>query len=109
MVHATGFWQSVVLPKLDELAPRSRWEAILSACANKDKDRAAGGEDRKLQHIPTLDAYPYGITLRVEGRKASRNFKPKSTEPGDFLRWGCSSPGGVKAQLGYPVGVNMKS
>ena len=32
--------------------------------------------------------------------KASRNFRPKSTETGDFLRWGYSSHGGCKSADG---------
>ena len=94
MEHSTGFWRSAVLPKLEERAALSTWKAILSSGLAKEKNRAAGEDEQQLQYRPNADAYPAGIPLRVQEIKASRNFRPKSIDTGEFLRWDYSSRGG---------------
>ena len=106
MTNAAGFWQSTVIPKLEEKVSRASWKTVLSSPAPKSK---AGGEshpdalvgelistlgDKKtnLTERPA-QKYPAGRPLRDEEVKAGRNRKPKSLG-GRYLRWDYSTHAG---------------
>ena len=100
MEHSAGFWQHAALPHLEERVSRSTWKAILSAGMNTGKNRASGEDERKLQYKPNAEANQAGIPTLVEAIKESRNFRPKSTDAGEFLCWDFASHGGCKSADG---------
>ena len=95
MNHATGYWQSVAIPMLEDRVSRSTWGAFVFEMW--DKSRSAGEEDSEMPTKRPGEEYPAGMPLRQDEIKAARNPRPKSGETGDYSRWDFSPHSGCKA------------
>ena len=105
MDHDTGYWKTMVLPKLEERVSRTSWKMILNKPWNGQ--RAAGETDGEWGYVNDwkkdewkTEAYPAGMPLSSIEIKSSRNFRPKSLEDGAYLCWDYSSHAGCKAPNG---------
>ena len=95
--HATEFRQYAAIQKLAGAGPKSTWETLFPTNKGNDKNREDGGGPTHLPSKPANEAYPAGIPLKPAEIRTPRNLRPKSSEYGQFLRWGYSSHVGCKA------------
>ena len=98
--RSTGFWQSAVLPKLEERVSRSTRGSILSASMNKKKIRASGEEDRELLYKPNAAAYPAGTPIRVGGNQGVAQFQTRVNGNQGIPALGFPTHGGCKSADG---------
>ena len=84
MGHDTGYWETMVVPKLEERVARSSWKMILGKPT--DNSRAAGEKDdvwgdtsgwkERGKKDTKYDAYPAGIPLSKVEIESPVTFAP---------------------------------
>ena len=99
MSNSAGYWQSIMIPKLEDRVSRAEWKAVLALPAQKNKSGGGGMEDSAVvqeevsaapaawkpnaqgAHKPPIATkYPDGRPLRGGEVRASRNHKPKGLD-----------------------------